>query len=147
MDKLSALLTDSCGNWNQSVKTILITTILILISVSVNAQQNYPRDITVCWTNADSYVDGTLIDTGDLVSDRIEIYRQNDTVPAFTATIPALGEGLDQCETFTSAIPQPGTYRIEGYSIVVGGIESDASESIFEKYIGKPRSMVNITVQ
>lgn len=130
-----------------SAQQVLVLFLLLLLSTSAFAQSDYPRDITVCWINASEYTDNTPIEAGDLVSDRIEIYRQNDIVPAFTATIPASGEGLDQCETFTSAIPQPGTYRIEGYSIVVGGIESDVSESIFKKYIGKPRSMINITVE
>lgn len=129
----------------------------LLVCIPAQAQQDFPRDIKVCWTNADSYEDtilpdGTVllggpIDPGDLVSDRIEIYRQNDPVPALTATIPALGEGLKQCEIFTAAIPNPGTYRIEGYSVVVGGIESEVSESIYKKYIGKPRSITEVIVE
>ena len=113
----------------------------------VFAQQDYPREITVSWLNADSYVDGTLMETGDLEMVRIEIYRQNDLVPAFTATVPASGEGLTQSEIFVGAIPQPGTYRVEGYSIVIGGVESDTSVPAFKKYVGKPRSIRNITLE
>jgi hypothetical protein len=121
--------------------------LLLALSPAVFAQQDFPRDITVTWLNADLYVDGTTIEAGDLEMVRIEIYRHNDIVPAFTATIPATGEGLSQSEIFAGAIPQPGTYRIEGYSIVVGGIESDTSVPAFKKYVGKPRSITNITVE
>lgn len=121
-------------------KTSLI--ILLLLAFSAQAQQDYPKDVDGCWDNPDSYTDATLIEAGDLEFIRIEIYRQNDTVPAFTATIPDNGEGANQCEVFTEAIPNPGTYRIEGYAIVIGGIESDASIPLFKKYIGKPRSII-----
>lgn len=120
------------------------TLILLLFTTPVMAE--FPQDLQVCWDNPDSYIDGTLIEPGDLENVRIEIYRQNDTVPSFTATVPANGEGLNQCEAFTAAIPQPGTYRIEGYSIVIGGIESDPSEPLFKKYIGKPRSITLISI-
>lgn len=125
----------------------LCIAVAVLFSFTANAQQDYPRPITVSWDNADSYVDGTLIEAGDLEHARIEIFRHNDTVAAFTATVPVTGEGLHQLETFTEAIPQPGTYRIEGYSIVVGGIESDPSIPAYEKYVGKPRSITNVTVE
>ena len=121
---------------------ILLTTALLFLSFAACAQQDYPRPVDVSWTNADSYVDDTPIEAGDLEFVRIEIYRQNDTVPAFSATVPATGEGTVQAETFVDAIPQPGTYRIEGYSIVVGGIESDVSTPLFKKYVGKPRSII-----
>lgn len=120
---------------------------LLAFSSAAFAQQDYPRGITVGWLNADSYVDGTLMEAGDLETVRIEIYRQNDTVPVFTATIPATGEGLLQSEIFAGAIPRPGTYRIEGYSIVIDGIESDTSVPAFKKYVGKPRSITNIVLE
>lgn len=125
---------------------ISLIIILLLMSSLAQAQQDFPRDITVSWTNPDSYVDDTLIEAGDLENIRIEIYRQNDTVPVLTATIPDTGEGAAQTETFLSAIPRPGTYRIEGYAIVVGGIESDPSVPLFKKYVGKPRSIILQTV-
>lgn len=121
--------------------------LLVLFPVLSFAQQDFPRDITISWQNADSYVDGTLIEAGDLEAVRIEIYRHNDTTPAFTATVPDNGEGAEQTEVFTGAIPQPGTYRVEGYSIVIGGIESDPSEPLFKKYVGKPRSIVLRTIE
>ena len=127
-------------------RLFLIVVLLSACGVS-QAQQDFPRDITVSWTNPDSYVDGTLIEVGDLEFIRIEIYRQNDIVPVFTATIPDSGEGAAQSELFTAAIPKPGTYRIEGYAIVIGGIESDTSESLFKKYVGKPRSIILRTIE
>lgn len=124
----------------------ILAVLLIFLSLSANAQQDYPRDITVTWDNPTEYTDGSLIEAGDLDAIRIEIYRQNDTVPAFTATVPDTGEGLTQVEVFTGAIPQPGTYRIEGYAIV-DNIESDPSIPLFKKYTGKPRSITLITVE
>lgn len=124
-----------------TMKSILAALILLLSSTAF-AQQDYPRDIDVSWTNPSEYVDATLIEAGDLESIRIEIYRNNDTVPVFTATVPDNGEGLQQAELFAAAIPQPGTYRLEAYAIVVGGAESDPSESLFKKYTGKPRQVI-----
>ncbi len=130
------------------MKTILFVLVVLvgamLATPAIAAQ--YPRDIRVSWENADLYEDGAIIEAGDLEGVRIEIYRANDTVPVLTATIPASGEGLAQSENFIGAIPRPGTYRIVGYSIVIGGIESVASDPVFRKYIGKPRTIVNVIV-
>lgn len=126
---------------------ILIVLAVLFAALPASAQQDFPKDITLSWTNPFSYVDDSIIEAGDLDSIRIEIYRQNDTVPTFTATVPDNGEGAQQSEVFAAAIPQPGTYRIEGYAIVVGGVESDPSESLFKKYTGKPRKITNITVE
>lgn len=125
----------------------LLVSCVLLLAAPVFAQQDYPRDITVGWDNPSEYVDNTLIEPGDLEAARIEIYRQNDTIPVMTATIPDTGEGLPQLETFADAIPRPGTYRIEGYAIVIGGIESDVSVPEFAKYRGKPRSIVIVTIE
>lgn len=128
-------------------RSIIIAVVLSALSVSCAfAQQDFPKDLTVSWTNPSEYTDSTLIEAGDLDAIRIEVYRQNDTTPVFTATIPDTGEGLTQSELFLAAIPQPGTYRIEGYAIVVGGVESDVSESAFKKYTGKPRKITFVTV-
>ena len=134
------------------MKKLPLVLVLTLVPILANAQADYPRDILVSWTNADSYVDtilsdgsvlpGGLIEAGDLEHVRIEVYRHNDITPSFTATIPADGEGLEQVELFEGVISRPGTYRIEGYSIVIGGIESDTSEPLFKKYVGKPRSII-----
>ncbi len=128
-------------------RSIIIAVFLSALSVSCAfAQQDFPKDLTVSWTNPSLYTDDTLIEAGDLDAIRIEVYRQNDIVPVFTATIPDSGEGLPQSELFLAAIPQPGTYRIEEYAIVVGGVESDPSVPAFQKYTGKPRRITFITV-
>ena len=119
---------------------ILFTT-LFLLPLSVFAQQDYPRDISLSWVNADSYVDDTLIEAGDLTGVKIDCYRQNEAVPIFSAIVPAVGEGSPQAETFLASIPRPGTYRCEGFSIVVGDIYSDASTPTFRKYVGKPKTV------
>lgn len=111
----------------------------LLIAAPSLAQQDYPRDITLSWTNASQYTDGTDIDAGDLTGVRIECFRQNDTTPILTGTFPPTGEGSPQTETFTGAIPQPGNYTCFGYSIVIGGVESDASNPANKKYVGKPQ--------
>lgn len=111
---------------------------LLLATVSVCAQQNYPRDITLSWVNADEFVDGTPMEAGDLESVRIECFRQNDTDATFTATVPDSGEGQPQTETFEGVIPQPGTYNCFAYSIVIDGTESDPSNQTSKKYVGKP---------
>jgi hypothetical protein len=108
------------------------------MATGASAQQDYPRDITLSWTNADSYTDGTAIQAGDLTGTSIECFRQNDTAPMLTGTFVPTGEGEPQTETFTGAIPNPGTYTCYGYSIVIGGIESDPSNPAQKKYVGKP---------
>ena len=125
------------------MKTIAI--LFLLISTSVFAQQDYPRDITLSWLSADSYVDDTLMEAGDLTEEHFDCYRQNDTVPIFSVTIPAEGQGVQRSEVFTGAIPQPGTYRCEGFSLTADDI-SDASLPAFKKYTGKPKAMTILTV-
>lgn len=121
--------------------------LLILFVGSVAcAQQDYPRDITLSWTNPSQYEPippatvGEAIAPGDLDSIRVECFRQSDPLtPVFVSTVPDTGEGLPQSETFAAVIPGPGTYSCFAYAIVVGGAESNASnESLPRKYTGKP---------
>jgi len=117
-------------------------TLLLLFATGVACgQQNYPQDITLSWENASEYVDATLIEAGDLTGVKIDCYRQNDTVPILSAIVPVTGEGLPQTETYAAAIPRPGTYRCEGFSIVIGDIYSDASAPSFKKFVGKPKTI------
>lgn len=120
----------------------VITILLLLSSTVAWAQQDYPRDITLGWTNASEYVDNTPIEAGDLVSVRIECFRQNESVPTFSSVRSVTGVGASQVETFTGVIPAPGTYLCYGYSIAVGDNESDASLPASRKYIGKPKPVV-----
>ena len=115
-----------------------LTLLLLLVGSTAFAQQAYPRDITLSWTNASQYTDGSTIEVGDLDSGRGECFRNNDPIATFTATVPDTGEGLPQSETFVGVIPGPGTYNCVAYSIVIDGTESDPSNTATKKYIGKP---------
>ena len=95
-------------------RSILIVATLLL-SASAFAQQDYPRDITLSWTNPSAYEGGAPIEAGDLETIRLECFRGSDTVATFTSAVPDSGEGLPQTEVFTAAIPQPGTYRCYAY--------------------------------
>jgi hypothetical protein len=116
-----------------------ISLLLLLLPALAFAQQDYPRAITLSWTNPDTYEFGTPIEPGDLESIRVECFRQSDPLtPVFTSTVPDTGEGLAQSETFDSVIPSPGTYSCFAYAIVVGGAESAPSNEAIKKYTGKP---------
>lgn len=117
---------------------------VLLFPVLACAQQGYPRDITLSWTNPDSYEPippatvGDPIQPGDLESIRVQCFRNAEIVPTFVSTVPDTGEGLPQTETFAAAIPQPGTYSCFAYAIVVGGVESGPSNEALKKFTGKP---------
>ena len=96
--------------------------------------------------NSSEYVDNTPIEAGDLINVRIECFRQNDVVPLVTGNFAVTGEGLPQSELLVGVIPQPGTYQCFAYSVVIGGIESDASNPSFKKYVGKPKAATQFTV-
>ena len=119
------------------MKRLLI--LVLFLSPAAFAQQDYPRDITLSWTNASQYEDGSIIEAGDLTNVRIECFRQNDVAATFTATVPVTGEGATQSEVFTGVIPSPGTYSCVGFSIIFDGTESVASAPAVRKFTGKPR--------
>jgi hypothetical protein len=124
------------------MKWLIVAALLLAWAAPSYAQQDFPKPITLSWTNPALYVDGSIIEAGDLESIRVEIYRQNDPTPVFTATVPDNGEGAEQSEVFVDAVPQPGTYEVYAYAIVVGGEESDPSAPAFKKYTGKPEKPV-----
>lgn len=113
--------------------------LLALLPLNAIAQQDYPRDISYCWTNPTEYEDNTLIEAGELTSVRIEVFRNGDTVPYFVQEIPATQPGVEQCETLAGAIGQPGTYVGYGYAQANGvwSVASNASNA--KKYTGKPK--------
>lgn len=123
---------------------LLLLAYVILLAAPVYAQQDYPRDLTLTWENAAEYVDGTLMEPGDLAMDHFDCFRQNDTIPFLSADIPANGEGLTQAETWTGVVIKPGTVRCEGYSITVDSVWSDPSAPAFKKYTGKPKALIFI---
>lgn len=116
----------------------LLLAAALLLPAMAFAQQDYPRDITLSWTNPSLYEDGSAIEAGDLESIRVECFRGSDITPAFTSAVPDTGEGLAQSETYVAVIPRPGTYTCFAYAIVVGGAESNPSNSVNRKYTGKP---------
>ena len=135
-----------------------VAVFLMLLSAGVLAQQDYPRDITINFVNADSYTDGTLMESGDLTCEgdeivgtdcglRFEVYRQNDTVPSAVVNVPASGEGLAQSEVLSGVIPNPGTYYVIGYSNVFGVSSDPSNPSNPKKYTGKPLPMINIVAE
>ena len=118
-------------------------TLLMLLTSTAFAQQEYPRDITLSWTNPSLYVDGTPIQAGDLTQIRLECYRHDDAItPVFSNVEVALGEGVPQSVTYLGVIPRPGTYTCYGYAAVADGTESDPSLPDAQKYLGKPQPIV-----
>ena len=127
---------------------LLLVGALLYGGCSARAQQStqFPVDVTFSWTNPSQYVDGTLIDTGDLTQVRIECFRNNNTVASLIETFPVVnGEGAPQSGTVTGGIPSPGTYACVGYAILFNGVESDASNTTVKKFTGKPNAPVNLT--
>lgn len=127
------------------LRQLIVGALLLVMCSVVNAQQDYPRDMPLSWTNASEYIDDTPIEAGDLTGVKVDCYRQNETVPILSAVVPATGEGLPQAEVFVGAIPKPGTYRCEAFSVVIGDIYSDASIPTFKKYVGKPKRVTGFT--
>lgn len=131
--------------------------LLLLFAGAASAQQTFPQDITVTFTNADSYTDGTPMEPGDLTCEgtevvgtdcglRFELFRNNNTVPIAVVNVPANGEGQIQTEVLVGIIPQPGTYHLVGYSNVFGISSDPSAPSNTKKYTGKPRPMISVTV-
>jgi hypothetical protein len=121
--------------------------ILLLLPLVAFGQQVYPLDITLTWTNPSLYVDDTEIQAGDLAETRITCSRHSgETVLDATFPVTA-GPGGAESETIPGAIPQPGTYKCLAYSITVDNISSDASNPAERKYTGKPKEILNLTVQ
>ena len=116
--------------------------LLILALLPLMMAATFPADLSLSWTNASQYTDGSLIEAGDLVSVRVDCYRNGNPVPMFSSTVPVTGVGAAQSETFVGAILQPGNYECYGVSILFDGTESDPSIPEFLKYTGKPNPPV-----
>jgi hypothetical protein len=109
---------------------------------------NFPRDLTLSWTNASQYEDGTLIEAGDLTEVRFECSNNSQpTVLVVDATVAATGEGAPQSEVFVGVIPSAGRYTCYGYSRVTDGTESAASTPAAKKFLGIPMPPISITVE
>jgi hypothetical protein len=128
------------------LRTALIVLAALLMTDAALAQgPSFPRDLTVSWTNASTYTDGSAIEAGDLTGLRVECTRNGD--PVVAAVIPASGVGTAQTHTLAGAIARPGTYVCVGYSVVIGGIESVASNSSSVKHVGQPNQPSTFTVR
>ena len=119
--------------------------LLLLLSSIAYGQQNYPLDVTLCWTNPTEYTDNSLIQDGDIASVRITGARHDGTALPDQSVVSD-APGLRQCATFTGVIPQPGTYSFFAYAITVDSISSDASNQADKKYTGKPKPITVLTV-
>ena len=121
------------------MKKIAMIFLLLTLSVTVHAQQDYPRDISYCWTLPTQYVDGTDIQPGDLGNIRI-VTSRNDGTSVLDELVPITTElpGEQMCKTFVDSIPQPGTYLGVAYAITIDAISSDPSNESSKKYTGKP---------
>jgi hypothetical protein len=120
------------------VKSIALALLVGMGLSLVHAQGVFPADLTLSWTNATQYEDGTLIEAGDLTHVRIQCTRNNETTPTINTSFPVTGEGLAQSETMIGAIPRPGTYECVGFSVIFDGTESRPSGTVTKKYTGKP---------
>ncbi len=99
---------------------------------------SFPQPLTLDWTNASTYEDGTPIEAVDLTGVRVECVRANDGSPLLTATLVPSGVGLAQTEVFPNVIIKAGTYECVGFTVVSDGTESVASNTATKKFIGKP---------
>jgi hypothetical protein len=119
------------------MKRFWTTIALLLLALPVIAQQNYPRDLTLTYDQPTHYTDGTVIEAGELVSNRFNCARQDGTVVVDESRPVTVAPGSTQSEVFGGVIPQPGTYTCYAYASTVDA-ESDASNAAFKKFTGKP---------
>ena len=127
--------------FNVSLLIVGIIGILLLLFVTsiVYAQQDYPRDLELSWTQPTQYTDGTPIGTGELRGVLITCWRSNDPntlVIEQERTAPTPGGQYSY--NFVGVIPQPGTYNCVAYAVTLDDIYSDMSNTIDRKYTGKP---------
>jgi hypothetical protein len=104
----------------------------------------FPQNLTLSWTNASQYTDGTDIDPVDLTGVRILCTRTNDGEVLINTTLVPTGVGLAQQEVFTDVITRAGTVECVGFTVVSDGTESDPSGTAIKKYIGKPQPPENV---
>lgn len=122
------------------MKTLIIGLLLLLVSMPVSAQQDYPRDITLSWLWPTLNVDGTVIQEGDLRGGDAVCFRNNDfSVPIFDLqTLITVPLGARETMTFFNSIPKPGIYQCFVTAVTVQGISSDFSDEFPARFTGKP---------
>ena len=127
------------------LSNIVLAFSLVLLSCGASAG-GFPQTLTLSWTNASEYTDATPIEAVDLTGVRIECVRVNDGSALLTATFVPTGVGLTQSEVFVDVITKAGVYECVGFTIVSDGDESVASNTAPKKFIGKPMTITNVTV-
>lgn len=121
--------------------------LLLLFVAPANAQQDYPRDLTLRFTMPTEYVNGTLIEAGVLRGALCTCWRSNDpNALVIDQEVPAPDPGVAYTHTFFGLIPQPGTYICGVYAVTVDDLYSDMSNTVDRKYTGKPRPPNPITI-
>ena len=131
------------------MKLLLTFLVCFFASSFAIAANNFPEPITLSWTLADQYVDGTTIQPGDLASTRVTCSR-HDGVEAFNEIVDLDASDLpgdSVSNIFPDSIPKPGTYTCFAFSVTIDGTESDASNAAIKKYTGKPNPPNNLSKQ
>lgn len=118
---------------------LLAATAVLFAATAVQAQQAYPRDLSLTLTQPTLYDDDTAIDTGDLRGALINCWRQNDAVNLIVnAEVAAPNAGGVYPLIFPNVIQQPGTYLCVAFAVTVDDVYSDMSNTVDRKYTGKP---------
>jgi hypothetical protein len=110
---------------------------LLFVAGAAFAQQNFPRDLTLTFTQPSEYTDGTAIEVGELVSNRFNCARQDGTVVVDESRPVTSAPGEEETAVFVGVIPQPGTYTCYAWASTADA-ESDPSNAAFKKFTGKP---------
>lgn len=129
------------------IATVFLALFAFCFSFPAAAQQDYPRDITLSWTNPSLNTDGSQIQPGELKEIRLKCDRHDGT-NAFDILVPLTdqGPGDAMAQTVVGGIPQPGTYSCVGFAINIDDISSDASGVATRKYTGKPGPPENLVI-
>ena len=120
-----------------------LAALMLLCCTFAYAQQDYPRSITLSWTNPVLYTTGETIQPGDLADTRLVCIRNSGETVLDELVPVSAGPGGPEEATFT-AIPNPGTYTCEAFAITIDGESSDASAAVSVKYTGKPNPPNNV---
>lgn len=119
----------------------------LFTAVAVYAQQDYPRDLTLSWSQPTQYVDGTTIGAGELRGALATCWRHNSPNDFIVdEEVPAPNAGGQYSYTFVGVVPGPGTYVCGMFAVTVDDIYSDMSNTVDRKYTGKPLPPQNVTI-
>ena len=122
------------------MKKVFLFLVICLLATEANAQQDYPRDITLTFRWPTTYVSGELIQPGDLRGGDAICFRNQDlNAPTFDLPMDILVPlGEKQSVLFPSVIPKPGNYSCFVTAVTVDDISSDLSNEARRRFTGKP---------